>query len=295
MPIARRRSPRLVLLLPVLVLLGAAPSSGAPPVVAASSSATVQAVGDTLRLMPADTSGRARRTVTIQHMLTEADSLLRLRGGVHAAETQLFLSWNAPWGQPRARTSLAPRCNDTTAVDTLYLSFLPGRPSQAFNGFSARLAFRSAASDTLGPWWHMESRGGENGGNLLVEFGPSDAIPGPQPWTVAGQAVSQLKRDPREVDLTLLFAVNHSMAQPIVADRIYTLCRVIVRHRRATRLAGCGQPVCIEWVLSTLGFALKDEPEVRRGERFVTYGAGAVSCAPWREARTPSWRPKPSR
>ena len=290
MLMSRRPIVRSAALVLALVLLGAARTSGAAPAPAAG-----QAVDDSVRLMTPDSSSRDGRKVTIQRMLTEADSLLRLRGGVRADETQLFLSWNAPWGRPRARTSLTPRCDDTTAVDTLYLSFLPGRASQGFNGFSARLAFRSASSDSLGPWWHMESRGGENGGNLLVEFGPSADIPGPQPWTVTGQAVSQLKRTPRDVNLTLLFAVNHSMAQPIVADSIYTLCRVLVRYRRATRLAGCGQPVCIEWQLATLGFALKDEPEVRRGERFVTYGKGAVSCDEWRDVRAQPWRPKQKR
>lgn len=293
MPASRRPIPIACALLLAALSLGTTHARSAEPATSApAAGSTAQPVDDSLRIVRPDSMIAAERKFNVQRLLAEADSMLKLRGGVHAEDAQLFLSWNAPWGQRRARTALTPRCDDTTAVDTLYLSFLPGRTSQGFNGFTSRLTFHSASADTLGPWWHMESRGGENGGNLLVEFGPSPDMPGPQPWNVSGQAVSQLKRTPRDVDLTLLFAVNHLMARPIVADTIYTLCRVLVRHRRATRLSGCGQPVCIEWSRATMAFAIKDEPEVRRGERFVTYGAEGTSCREWRDSRTQPWKPK---
>jgi len=241
--------------------------------------------------VPADSTRRARK-YNIQAELAKADSLLKLRGGVHAEDAQLFLSWNAPWGMRRAKTSLTPACGDTTGADTLYLSFLPGRPSAGFAGFTARLAFHGTGADTLGPWWHWEGRGGENGGNLQVEFGPSDDMPGRQPWVHAGRGFTQLKRTPNDMALIVLYAVSQDQTSPIVADSIYTLARIVVRHRRAGRLAGCGQPVCIEWVAATFGFALKDEPEVRRGERFVTYGADAHACDPRRGVAVPVWKPR---
>ena len=241
---------------------------------------------------PGADSTRHERVVTIQRQLERADSLLKLRGGVHAEDAQLFLSWNAPWGMRRASTALTPRCADTTATDTLFLSFLPGRTSTGFNGFSARLSFHAAPGDTLGDWWHMESRGGENGGNLQAEFGPSPTIPGRQPWAVTGYGYSQIKRTPTDMNLLVLYAVRHDAAVPIAADSVYTLARIIVRHRRADRLAGCGQSVCVEWTSATLAFELKDEPEVRRGERFVSYGRDAHACDASRGGALPVWKPR---
>lgn len=241
--------------------------------------------------VPADSTRRAR-AFSIQRELAKADSLLKLRGGVHAENAQLFLSWNAPWGMKRARTTLEPVCADTTTADTLYLSFLPGRPSAGFSGFSARLAFHGTGTDTLGPWWHWESKGGENGGNVQVEFGPTPELPGRMPWAAVGYGFSQLKRTPTDVNLLLLYAVSQEAAVPIVEDSLYTLARVVIRHRRTARLEGCGQPVCVEWQMATFAFALKDEPEVRRGERFVTYGSQARACESRRGSAVPAWKPR---
>lgn len=249
---------------------------------------------DTSAIPTTDSLVAQRRAVmgNYQHLLDQADSALKARGGSHAENAQLFLSWGAPWGMPGARSALTPACADTAAIDTLYLAFYPGRESRQFTGFSAVLDFHSVSADTLGSWWHMESKGGENGGNLQVEFGPSATIPGRQAWTKGGQGFSLLERTPTNMRMRVLFAVSLDQAGPIEATASYTLCRVLVRHRRAGRLAGCGQPVCVELASAKLGFALKDEPEVRRGERFVTYGSGARGCEPLRGPRPPAWQPR---
>ncbi len=234
---------------------------------------------------------RMRGEGGFQRLLAQGDSLLKLRGGSHAENAQLYLSWGAPWGMKGARTSLTPACNDTTAVDTLYLSFYPGRPSDMFMGFSAELYFRTASGDTLGSWWHMDSKTGENPGNVQVEFGPSDNMPGVQPWTANGQSLARIEHTPDAMRLRMLFAVSVEAAGAIDSTRTYTLARVLVRHKRAGRLAGCGQPVCVEWASAKFGFAIKDEPEVRRGERFVTYGGSASACDVARGPRVAPWKP----
>lgn len=235
--------------------------------------------------------GRMRGVGGYQRLLAQGDSLLKLRGGSHAENAQLYLSWGAPWGMKGARQTLTPACGDTTAVDTLYLSFFPGRPSDMFMGFSGELYFRTATHDTLGAWWHMESKTGENPGNVQVEFGPADDMPGVQPWTAAGQGLARITRTSDAMHLLLLYAVSVEAAGAIDSNRVYTLARVLVRHRRAAQLAGCGQPVCVEWVSGKFGFAIKDEPEVRRGERFVTYGGGATACDAARGPRVAPWKP----
>jgi len=231
---------------------------------------------------------------SLQKLLAQADSAVKARGGSHAENSQLYLSWNAPWGMRRATAVRMPDCRDSTRADTLYLSFYPGRTVDYFTGFSADLRFVAAGADSLGPWWHMESKGGENGGNLAVEWGPSDAMPGRQPWPVPGRGFAMIDRTPAAMRLRLLYAMAVNDAVPIDSATTYTLCRVILRHRPARKLAGCEQAVCVEWSKATLGYGLKDEPEVRRGERFVSYGGPIGICEPFREASVQAWKPRTS-
>ena len=127
--------------------------------------------------------------------------------------------------------------------------------------------------------------------NGLVEFGPSEDMPGRQAWNAGGQGFALLDRTPSAMRLRALFAVSLDHAAPIPAVSTFTLCRVILRHRPARMLAGCGQPVCVEWKSAKFGFALKDEPEVRRGERWVSYGGGAAVCAASRGPAVRAWKP----
>jgi hypothetical protein len=224
-------------------------------------------------------------------LMLEADSLLKLRGGSHAENAQLYLAWNAPWGMKRAEKTRMPACDDSTRADTLYLSFYPGRSATHFTGFTGELKFLATGNDTLGPWWHMESKGGENGGNILVEWGPSDDIPGRQPWRAPGHGFALIDRTPAAMRLRLLFAETLDDAAPLDSTVTYTLCRVILRHRRVALLAGCHQPVAVQWARATLGFELKDEPEVRRGERLVSYAGPYSICEPFHETSAKAWKP----
>src|SRR5260221_4790847 len=138
----------------------------------------------------------------------------------------------------------------------------------------------------------METKGGENGGDVRVEWGPSEDMPAPQPWTRTGRGFVIYDRTPGALRLRLLYAVKLDDASPIGADTVYTLGRVILRHQRARGLAGCGQPVCVEWSKASLAFALKDEPEVRRGERFVAYGAPMTVGDPFRLPISRVWKPR---
>lgn len=234
----------------------------------------------------------------LERELHEADSLLALRGGrAHADSARLYLTWNAPWGQRRARDQHVNSCAGRDSADTLYLSFLPGRASRGFNGFTALLQIHPAAGDTLGPWWQFE-RTGANAGALALQFDLDSTFSAPQPWKVAGVPHLSYVRSEGAASLRLVYAVPRPQARPIAADTVYTLGRLIFRHRRD--LPGCSQPVCIEWKESSLAFALKDEPIVRVGERVASWNSpGSAACDPVRGARRPaSWRPgdaRPSR
>ena len=47
----------------------------------------------------------------LDSLLAQADRAVKARGGVHAENAQLYLSWNAPWGQKRAKQVRMPACD----------------------------------------------------------------------------------------------------------------------------------------------------------------------------------------
>lgn len=244
----------------------------------------------------ADSTSRAvrARKVEVQQRLMEADSIVRAQGGSRGDMARIYLTWDAPYGQRRARSTHTARCGeaDSTRGDTLYLSCLLGRPSRGFNAFTAELRVHAAIGDTLGDWWRME-RGAANAGSVVVEYGPTPVLPGRQPWATAGRGAALLQRRAGETQLRLIYAVPFDEGVPARGDSIYTLGRVIFKHRR--KLAGCERPVCIEWTSATLAYGLRDEPEVTMGERFVAWNSpdGSV-CAPFRgRAATRAWKPTP--
>lgn len=243
------------------------------------------AMPDTARLMH---SAKGRY---MSAELAAAESVLKARGGSHAEHAQLLLTWDAPYGLKRARTMRTPRCGDASANDTLYLSFLPGRASDTFSGFTALLQIHATLGDTLGPFWHFE-RGGANAGQLSAEWDQVADFPGRRPYHVPGQGLIKLEHTPQMATLRMIYAVSHELGSHLAADSIYALGRVILRHQKLA--AGCDKPVCIEWRKGTFAFALKDEPEVARGERFVGFGpAGSDPTAGFAMPAPKAWKPKP--
>ena len=203
----------------------------------------------------------------LQRDLQVADSLVKARGGPSAGDSRLLLSWNAPWGDGRARTSHRMSCRADATADTLYLSLECGRESATFNGFLAELVVRAAPGDSLGSWWSFE-QGGANAGQLLCDFGPNESMPGEQPWKVPGQGIIRWTREGGVGKVRMAYAISYKLATPVHRGRIYTLARLVLHHRR--ELLGCADPVCIEWASASLAFALKDESTIATGERFVS-------------------------
>jgi hypothetical protein len=270
-----------LVLLPLAALARAAPPEPVPPPLTPASAA-------------ADSAARARAAANpIRRVLDEADSAMRVQGGPRGGgDAQLLLSWNAPWGARRAQRARMPACADSTREDTLFLSFMPGRSARRFTGFTAQLAIRATGGDTLGAWWHMESKGGSNPGSLRAEWAAAPGFGWRQPFPVGGQGFTLMERTPESVRLRLVFAVPADQAGPVAADSVYALCRLIFKHRPERRLAGCGQPVCVEWSAGTLAFGPRDEPRVQRGERFVGFGGPATLCEPFKGPRVEAWKPR---
>ena len=246
---------------------------------------------DSVRTVRDTTSNPFKAPGSIARIMAAADSAVKAQGGPRAENAQLFLSWNAPWGSKRAQQARRPACADSMTEDTLYLSFLPGRSAQRFTGFTGELFFRATGGDTLGPWWHMEGKGGENGGALRAEWAANADFGWKQPFRAAGQGFVLLDRTPEAARLRMVFAVPYEGAAPVAPDSVYALCRVIFKHRPARKLAGCERPVCVEWGKATLAFGLKDEPEVSRGERFVAFSGPYAICEPFKGPHVAPWKP----
>lgn len=288
--ILRSASLRPTRMLIALAILAAAlaPSlvPAAPAKSAAPAAATPDTSSDSLRNVLRSPGG-------LQRVLTASDSAVRARGGPRADEAQLYLSWSAPWGTRRAAQARTPACADSMVEDTLVLSMVTGRQAERFTGFTAQLVFHATGPDTLGPWWHMEGKGGANAGSLRAEWASNPRFGWKSPFRVAGQGFVILDRTPTAARLKMVFAVPYEGGAPVVPDSVYALARVILKHRPDRALAGCSQPVCVEWADATLAFGAKDEPRVRRGERFVSLGGPPAICEPYRGPRVEAWKPKP--
>ena len=237
---------------------------------------------------------RPMRKPTAQ-LLAEADSAVKARGGARADNAQLFLSWNAPWGQRRAKRERSPVCADSDTQDTLYLCMTAERTSDQFLGFTAELLVHATGADTLGPWWHMQGKGGENPGAMIVEWSAMQDWDGAsQPFATLGQGFVKLDTQRERALVRMSYATPILEAKsPFDPNAVYTLARMVLKHNPGRHVPGCDKPVVIEWASSTLTFGIKDEPRVARGERFVTYGGSLELAEAYREAHVKAWKPPP--
>ncbi len=206
-----------------------------------------------------------------------------------APQPRLYLSWNAPYGTPRAAASIDAACGDTSAVDTLYLSFDPGRTVPDFRGLSANLYFHSEEGATLGEYWKQGGRGA-NGSPLTVSFASDPDNGFETPWITQGAGAPFYDFVSGSGRLRLIYAI--SVGSPVKAGNLYGFARVFVR-RPAAGIGGCGAPMCVEWHSSWFAYSLKDEKDVNRGDRWVSINSpeGKV-CRPVREVvGAKTWKP----
>jgi hypothetical protein len=210
-----------------------------------------------------------------------------------AASPTIHLSWRQPWGHPGAVEHLTAACDDTAAVDTLYLTFEAGRDAATFYGMFARLRFIPASGDTLMPFWHFQ-RGTENTGGLWAWFDADSALPVPDPWPVAGNGAPAYVQGPEGGRLDLVYAVPSTGAGPIDSSTTYCYGRIMIHHRWLKRAAGCERPMCIEWAEAKASFGSGGDVEAGPGgHRFVTWNStDRAACIPVQRAmKTRAWRP----
>jgi hypothetical protein len=208
-------------------------------------------------------------------------------------DPKLLLSWHAPYGMLGASDTLSfSGVQDSSAADTLYLSFEPGYNGRRFYGMYARIYFHPQFGETLGTYWRY-GRGTWNGNNLAIEYDPDGTFPCAQPWARVGIGHLEYRFDPGGARLELFYLVSQGVdAVPVAGLGRYCFARVMFRQRQG-HLPGARQPVCIEWSEAKYSVG-GPELIVRRGpQRFVSINSpdGSV-CAPYRGSVKPRpWVP----
>ena len=207
-------------------------------------------------------------------------TLARAQGDAEAEPPgRIYLSWGAGYGLPGADSSFTRTCGDTSRVDTLYLSFDPGRACSTFVGMTATLWFRSLDGDSLGPLW--ESPGGTNlPAGISVEFPRDSTSAHPFPWSGFGIGHHGFAKASKTAGrIRLVWAVGPGNGARVQPGRLYGLARLLLR-RPPAGASGCGRPVCVEWNEGSMAYRPGDEPGVSTGSRFVGINAagGRLGC-----------------
>ena len=207
-----------------------------------------------------------------------------------ASEPRVFLTANAPYGQPGASDRLDVACGDSTKLDTLYMVFEPGRDAEHFNGLSATVYFWPSGRDSLGPHWNFGA--GTDFKRLEVEFAPG-GIPGMEvAWDGSGVSGAGYRSTKAAGRLSLLAASPAGQGPPVKAGTLYGVARILV-PRPLRRSGECGRAMCIEWAETSLAFKVGELVQVTRGQRFVTWNSpDGKACGPMREIGAPQpWKP----
>jgi len=223
-------------------------------------------------------------------MLAVALTLLAGRAAA-AGEPRLLLSWNAPYGSPRALENIAAAC-DSAGLDTLYLSFDPGRDSPTFLGMSGTLYFHAAGGDSLGSFWKIDDMN-QPSSPLHVGFDSDSARAFQTPYETQGAGQGRYDYTIGSGRLRMIYAVPENGASPVKSGRVYGLARVTIRHPHSGA-GGCAQPICVEWHDASLAFTTSGVVDANRGQRWVSLNSpnGKV-CDSFRDTYAPkTWKPK---
>ena len=220
--------------------------------------------------------------------VTRLSSLLLgvvLASGVATAQThpssailrpELFMSWRAPWGDPRATQTIVADCADTTGADTLYLTIRSPRNVLPLLAMTGTLLFEPQRGDTLGEFWNLE-RSGANAGHLAVDFDLLSSDLCSSPWKVlVGGSVGYTRAGGRgRLDMTADVPFAH--VYNLHPNECYFFGRVTL-HRARGYLAGCGQPMRISWI----GGRVRSS---RRGSESLAFGIGPNRTVTWNAQR----------
>ena len=206
-------------------------------------------------------------------------------------EPQLYLTWHEPYGEPGASSALHVSCDDTTGVDTLYLSFDPGRFCRGVVSVSGVLLFHPCPGDSLADFWSFK-RGSANEGGLLVDFA-NILFPCYRPWEgVPSRSAAYYDKRSGRGRLDLFCWIPAERSSSVFGGSVYCFARMRIDRRRA-HLRGCARPVALEWAAAYINCKDGKEIQIRRGaHRFATWNV--PGGRPW-TTQSPlarAWQPR---
>ena len=207
-----------------------------------------------------------------------------------ADEPAVYLTWHAPWGEPRATDTLSTNC-DSTGTDTLWLALNPGLTSPTMLGVSVTLLFHAAPGETLSSVWR-KSFIEEKPRLLLIDADPNPGLGYPQMFRTNGVGAGSLDMIGHVGRLNINYATPAPEAIGIT-PRLYVIARVTVK-RPGPRDSRCGEPICIDWSELELGISASDDRRLRAHgpHRFVSLNSpGGAILVPYREGERHSWKP----
>lgn len=221
-------------------------------------------------------------------------TLLTLLSGIvrpiaAAAEPALYLSWNAPWGMPRAAASIAAPCGDSTATDTLYLCFDPGKDAPGFVAATAVLFFEAAPGSELPARW---AQGTATAPPVRVTFASDPDRGFVTPWSAQGAGQPFYDVVGGRGRLRLIYAIAANTGPGVRAGTLSGIARVLV-PRAPADADGCAAPLCVEWAGGSLAYSRDDERPVKNGERWVTMNSpdGTACNRTHSPFRAETWNP----
>jgi hypothetical protein len=155
----------------------------------------------------------------------------------------LYLTWHAPYGDPRARTTLAVDCRDTTGVDVLYLTFETRRQGMRFTGMSGTLVFEPQMGDTLGSYW-FRARGEANQAKTFVDFEYFNSETADTPWESRAVGSVGFGHVGGRGRLDMSAHVPPQQAKNLFPGTRYVVARIKLMRSNG-HLPGCDQPMSI--------------------------------------------------
>jgi hypothetical protein len=235
---------------------------------------------------------RPTRATTVAGALLALGALLGLLAPfvARAAEPTVYLTWKAPWGEPRATDTLSTNC-DSTGTDTLWLAMDPGMSSPTMLAFSVTLLFHAAPGETLSSVWR-QSFIQEQPRLVIVDADPKPGLGYPQMFRTNGAGAASLDMTEHMGRLRIDYATPVPEAIGIT-PRVYALARVTVK-RPGPADSRCGEAVCIDWSELELGISATDDRRLRTHgpHRFVSLNSpGGAILSTYREGERRAWKP----
>lgn len=231
---------------------------------------------------PASTPrSRARSCGTGPAALLVAATLATWAGvasGQAEQRPEMLLSWNAPYGHPRATDALARDCG-APGADTLYVCYRLSRDEPVFSGLTALMLFHPQFDDTLGLPWKTDE---QKPAFIRVEFPRDSTGPFRAGWNGPGVGDWRYYFDSGMGVVRMIYAVPSMNAAAIRGSEVYSLARIILERPPGS---ACGQGLCVEWMESKVAFSVNavDVLAEQVHASFVSMNSpGGLACAKYR-------------